>query len=46
MKDAVPGLYTGYEGGEYGYSRVPDISQAATAKARQRHRREKGRQGR
>ncbi|RXG72037.1 hypothetical protein Avbf_01284 [Armadillidium vulgare] len=41
VKDAVPGHYFD---GEYSYSRVPDIPQAASAKARQRHRREKGRQ--
>lgn len=49
VKDAVPGLYPGSVGaaasaaggGEFAYSRVPELSQAASAKARQRQRREK-----
>ena len=48
VKDAVPGLYAGggAEAGELAYSRVPELSQAASAKARQRLRREKhGQQG-
>ncbi|XP_042873149.1 rho GTPase-activating protein 190-like isoform X27 [Penaeus japonicus] len=43
VKDAVPGLYGSYEAGDYGYSRVQEIPQAVSTKAR-RQRREKGRQ--
>ncbi|XP_069950020.1 rho GTPase-activating protein 190-like isoform X19 [Cherax quadricarinatus] len=43
VKDAVPVLYGSFEAGDYGYSRVQEIPQAAGSKAR-RQRREKGRQ--
>ncbi|XP_069168261.1 rho GTPase-activating protein 190 isoform X34 [Procambarus clarkii] len=43
VKDAVPGLYGSFEAGDYAYSRVQEIPQAAGSKTR-RQRREKGRQ--
>lgn len=45
VKDAVPGLYSSFEGGDYGYSRVQDLPQQASSTKSRRQRREKGRQG-